>query len=178
MSRPRRATPGATTRQGVHVAFYEGGWPCQVAIEGLHVWSGSFVLLLRPGQWPAVSRGSISLLFALVKGEGRSGRRRMRGCEGWGRHLSSGPATAAKSTFALTHPSNLRETKALPVVNKLPAIRVDSDCGDGKAVDIAILCSVAPQPSRGWRVSADSRPVRCRRRPGDPERAAWLEHAA
>ena len=34
----------------------------------------------------------------------------MRGFEGRGRHLRSGPATAAKSTFALTHPSNLRET--------------------------------------------------------------------
>jgi hypothetical protein len=52
----------------------------------------------------AASRGSISLLFALVGGEGRSARRRMRGFEGWGRHLSRGSATAAKSTFALTHP--------------------------------------------------------------------------
>jgi len=33
----------------------------------------------------------------------------MRGFEGWGRHLCSDPAAAAKRTFALTHPSNLRE---------------------------------------------------------------------
>src|SRR5712691_3079753 len=37
----------------------------------------------------------------------------MRGFEGWGRHLSSGPAAAAKATFALTPPSNLRETTRL-----------------------------------------------------------------
>ena len=43
----------------------------------------------------------------------RGTRRRMRGFEGWGRHLSSGPAAAAKATFALTHPSNLRETVRL-----------------------------------------------------------------
>src|SRR5712691_6213303 len=43
----------------------------------------------------------------------RGTRRRMRGFEGWGRHLSSGPAAAAKATFALTHPSNLRETTRL-----------------------------------------------------------------
>ena len=43
----------------------------------------------------------------------RGTRRRMRGFEGWGRHLRSGPATAAKPTFALTHPSNLRETIGL-----------------------------------------------------------------
>src|SRR4030095_5103072 len=30
----------------------------------------------------------------------------------WGRHLRSGPATAAKATFALTQPSNLLETRA------------------------------------------------------------------
>jgi hypothetical protein len=119
--------PWDTTEKGLYVDFYESGWPCQVAIVGLHVWPGSFVL--RPGQWRAVSRGSVSLLFALVKGEGRSARRRMRGFEGWGRHLSSGSATAAKPTFALTHPSNLRETTALTVVNTLPAIRIDSDAG-------------------------------------------------
>ncbi len=37
-------------------------------------------------------------------------RRRMRGVEGWGRHLRNGSRTAAKEFHALTHPSNLRET--------------------------------------------------------------------
>jgi hypothetical protein len=37
----------------------------------------------------------------------------MGGFEGWGRHLCSDPATAAKRTFALTHPSNLRETQSV-----------------------------------------------------------------
>jgi hypothetical protein len=41
----------------------------------------------------------------------------MRGFEGWERHLSSGSATAAKSTLALTHPSNLRETEAVTVMD-------------------------------------------------------------
>src|SRR6266850_2524262 len=61
-----------------------------------------------------VSRGSVSLLFALIKGEPIEwrARRRRRGFEGWGRHLRGGPATAAKATCALTHPSNLRETGA------------------------------------------------------------------
>src|SRR5262249_55147497 len=36
-------------------------------------------------------------------------RRRMRGVEEWGRHLCSGTRTAAKSTYALTHSSNLCE---------------------------------------------------------------------
>jgi hypothetical protein len=35
----------------------------------------------------------------------------MRGVEEWGRHLRNGARTAAKSTYALTHPSNLRETR-------------------------------------------------------------------
>ena len=42
----------------------------------------------------------------------RDARRRTRGFEGWGRHLRSGPATAARQHFALTHPSNLREIRA------------------------------------------------------------------
>jgi hypothetical protein len=42
----------------------------------------------------------------------RGTRRRIGGFEGWGRHLSCGPAAAAKPTFALTHPSNLRETRS------------------------------------------------------------------
>ena len=43
----------------------------------------------------------------------RGTRRRIGGFEGWGRHLSCGPAAAATPTFALTHPSNLRETRRL-----------------------------------------------------------------
>jgi hypothetical protein len=44
------------------------------------------------------------------RSSGASGaRRRMRGVEGWGRHLGNGARAAAKSTHAFTHPSNLRE---------------------------------------------------------------------
>ena len=58
------------------------------------------------GPW---SREVPSALYSRSS-RARGTRRRMRGFEGWGRHLRSGPATAAKPTFALTHPSNLRET--------------------------------------------------------------------
>ena len=58
------------------------------------------------GRW---SREVPSALYPRSS-KARGTRRRMRGFEGWGRHLRSGPAAAAKPTFALTHPSNLRET--------------------------------------------------------------------
>jgi hypothetical protein len=58
------------------------------------------------GRW---SREVPSTLYPRSS-RARGTRRRMRGFEGWGRHLRSGPAAAAKPTFALTHPSNLRET--------------------------------------------------------------------
>src|SRR5262245_29626154 len=56
---------------------------------------------------PRLPRGWVILLFALLV-RGERARRRMRGVEGWGRHLGNGARTAAKSTHALTHPSNLR----------------------------------------------------------------------
>jgi hypothetical protein len=82
---------------------------------------GSLPLDLRSGPFTAgrvpvgpISRGSVSLLFALSKDEliAWRARRRRRGFEGWGRHLRGGPATAAKQHVALTHPSNLREIRA------------------------------------------------------------------
>ena len=57
-------------------------------------------------------RGSREVPSALYSrsSKARGTRRRMRGFEGWRRHLRSGRAAAAKPTFALIHPSNLRET--------------------------------------------------------------------
>ena len=52
------------------------------------------------------SREGPSALYSRSS-KARGTRRRMRGFEGRGRHLRSGPATAAKATCALTHPSNL-----------------------------------------------------------------------
>ena len=54
-------------------------------------------------------------------------RRRMRGVEGWGRHLCDGSRTAARNDCALTHPSNLRET-VMPLIAaadcvQLPRVR-------------------------------------------------------
>ena len=88
--------------------------------------SGPFYCWLAHVPGGAISRGSVSLLFALTRTSPSSGaRRRRRGFEGWGRHLRGGPATAAKATFALTHPSNLRETSArivrAPLTRHLPA---------------------------------------------------------
>jgi len=57
------------------------------------------------------------------RSSGASGaRRRMRGVERWGRHLGNGARTAAKSTHAFTHPSNLRGKSVII------APRTASDC--------------------------------------------------
>jgi hypothetical protein len=64
----------------------------------------------REGQSSCYSRSS-----------GASGaRRRMRGVEGRGRHLGHGARTAATSTYARTHPSNLRETR-VPLIALAPS---------------------------------------------------------
>ena len=57
-------------------------------------------------------RSSVRLLFALIKDEPSEPVGAEVDSKGGGAILRSGPATAAKSTFALTHPSNLRETRA------------------------------------------------------------------
>ena len=59
-----------------------------------------------------ISRGCVRLLFALIKDEPSEPVGAEVDAKGGGAILRSGPATAAKSTFALTHPSNLRETRA------------------------------------------------------------------
>src|SRR5260370_20989537 len=57
----------------------------------------------------SVSRGSVILLFALMRSE-PCGSPAQDGIRGWGRHLLSGPATAAKAGPPLTHPSHPCET--------------------------------------------------------------------
>ena len=57
-----------------------------------------------------ISRGSVRLLFALIKDALSEPVGAEVDSKGGGAILRSDPATAAKSTFALTHPSNLRET--------------------------------------------------------------------
>ena len=70
----------------------------------------------------------------------------MRGFEGWGRHLRSGPATAAKSTLALTHPSNLRETKVLTAVTIAPGDCLLPEVCESIKIDIKItVCAAAPE---------------------------------
>ena len=68
-----------------------------------------------------ISRGSVSLLFALIKDELSEPVGAEVDSKGGGAIYAAALQTAAKSTFALTHPSNLRESKALTAVNTLPA---------------------------------------------------------
>ena len=100
------AGKGREGAEGVDVDLYEAGWPCQV------VMCPSLCLGSACSRSMGRGLGSREVPSALYSrsSKARGTRRRMRGFEGWGRHLRSGPATAAKPTFALTHPSNLRET--------------------------------------------------------------------
>src|SRR5260370_23088143 len=59
----------------------------------------------------SVSRGSVILLFALMRSE-PCGSPAQEGIRGWGRHLCSGPATAAKAGLPLPHPPNLSQPRA------------------------------------------------------------------
>src|SRR5687767_14983834 len=96
-----------TDRNGaIYAGLYEAGWPCQVEMcPSLYLGS----VCSRSMGRGLGSREVRSALYSRSS-KARGTRRRMRGFEGWGRHLRSGPAMAAKPTFALTHPSNLRET--------------------------------------------------------------------
>src|SRR6266545_3179449 len=53
-------------------------------------------------------------------GRGRERSPAQEGIRGWGRHLRGGPWTAAKQHFALTHPTNLRETWILTTAGYSP----------------------------------------------------------
>jgi hypothetical protein len=88
MSPGRGPRGGRPPSEGADVALYEAGWPVTVA---------------------PISRGSVSPVFALVKGERCSPAH--EGIRRWGRHRPDGPATAARQHVALTHPSNLREIR-------------------------------------------------------------------
>src|SRR3990170_9122874 len=81
-----------------------------VSSRGVSLPVSRFRVFTSNRQWALVLRGSVSLVFALVKGEGYSPAH--EGIRRGGRHLRSGPSAAAKATFALTHPSNLREISA------------------------------------------------------------------
>jgi len=94
----------------VDVALYEAGWPCQVVMCLSSVCLGS---ASSRSMGPGLGSREVPSALYSRSSRARGTRRRMRGFEGWGRHLRSGPAAAAKSTFALTHPSNLRETMRL-----------------------------------------------------------------
>src|SRR5712691_7176418 len=66
-------------------------------------WPSCCVRVVFPEGALLASRGSVILLFALMRGE-RWGSPAQAGIRGWGRHLRSDPGTAVKPTFALTHP--------------------------------------------------------------------------
>jgi len=96
----------ALRHEGLYPAFYEAAGRVKYASCPPR----DFVFSVLPlSDRLSVSRGSVILLFALMRGE-PCGSPAQEGIRGWGRHLRSGPATAAKAGLALTHPSNLCET--------------------------------------------------------------------
>src|SRR3972149_2074914 len=101
----RAPSRAAAPLHTVHDALYEAGWPCQVVVCLSKCLGCACSRSRGGGRW---SREVPSALYSRSS-RARGTRRRMRGFEGWGRHLRSGPAAAAKATFALTHPSTLRE---------------------------------------------------------------------
>src|SRR5215510_10789226 len=87
-------------------------------------------------------------------------RRHMRGFEGWGRHLCSGPATAAKRTFALTHPSNLREPEMTLTDDDDGSVSPSVIANRSMTIRYSVDHAAAPAPRPGpradaaWRVTA------------------------
>jgi hypothetical protein len=118
------AVTGTRGGAAVHVALYEAGWPCQVATRSLPPnLKSHFVHPRRASDSESRSREVRSALYSRSS-RARDARRRMRGFEGWGRHLRGGPATAAKQHVALTHPANLREIRARIVRASSTGLRV------------------------------------------------------
>jgi hypothetical protein len=75
------------------------------------------------------SRGSVILLFALMRGE-RWGSPAQEGIRGWGRHLRSDPGTAVKPTFALTHPIEpARDSGTRCSIAQTERVAVSTDSG-------------------------------------------------
>ena len=101
---------------------------------------------LFPEEWAPASRGSVILLFALMSGEG-CGSPAQKGSRGWARHLCGGPGTAAKATFALTHPSNPRETNALTESGSIGQAFTETG-SVGAATGRRDRCGVKTVPSR------------------------------
>ena len=113
----------------------------------------------------SIGRGSREVLSALYSrsSKARSTRPRMRGFEGWARHLRSGPATAAKPTFALTHPSNLRETIRLTTTPSSSFTGPFNCHSQSKSNSVTVR--VATSPVRRW-CSRVKRSDRCGSRRG------------
>jgi len=117
--RPDREKLESKNRKIYHVDFYEAAARVKRA-RCLRCVSYA----LRPTSAVTATHGSREVWSSFYsRSSGASGaRRRMRGVEGWGRHLCNGARTAAKSTYAFTHPSNLREAR-VPLI----ALRTASD---------------------------------------------------
>src|SRR3972149_3736226 len=101
------------------------------------LWSPLIAHASRP-----VSRGFVSLLFALIRGK-RLSSPAQGGIRGVGAPSMRRPSRAAKPTLALTHPSNLRETGIVT-----------------RAHPIAEAGSVAAPAGGGGRRGADGVPSR------------------
>jgi len=121
-----------------------------------------------PRRWRQVSREVQSSFYS--RSSGASGaRRRMRGVEGWGRHLRNGAHPAATSTYALTHPSNLCETWM-----RLFAPRTVPDCSEWESA----ISPCGPSNRNGRRLGRVAHGPRSRCRPVTPYRVEEARQAA
>jgi len=94
-----------------YVAFYEAAGRVKSFGRSELV---SSMLIRGDGCWSGLrSREVPSSFYSRSSGGKRLSSPAQEGIRGWGRHLAGGTRPAAKATFALTHPSNLRETGAL-----------------------------------------------------------------
>ena len=121
-----------------------------------------------PRRWRQVAREVQSSFYS--RSSGASGaRRRMRGVEGWGRHLRNGAHPAATSTYALTHPSNLCETRM-----RLIAPRTVPDCSEWESA----ISPCGPSNRNGRRLGRVAHGPRSRCRPVTPYRVEEARQAA
>ena len=89
----RAPSRAAATLHTVHDALYEAGWPCQVVVCLSKCLGCACSRPRGRGRW---SREVPSALYSRSS-RARGARRRMRGFEGWGRHLPLAPPAGPRA---------------------------------------------------------------------------------